>query len=134
MVHALGECSRFASRKMFNEPLPPSCPPSYSSNGALGQVWRLVKNNPPDENDFLSHAALGKHDYTNDPCGFASCSFWQKEEQAREKQKLPKLRDRKLAELNIPAGSGHWVIKKNGHVDFWRYQGVNILSQVVSVK
>lgn len=53
--------------------------------------------------------------------------MWQTEEQIRAQQKLPKLRAMIPVKLTIPARYGKWKLKHNGHIDFWKYAGIDLL-------
>jgi hypothetical protein len=80
--------------------------------------------------DFLSHRKLGKLQPIDiDTCRWASCSFYLSETSVR---RIKKFKDSRVAKLDIPAQNG-MMIERNGHVDFWAFEGVDLSKFVVEV-
>lgn len=117
----------------FFEELPEKCPPSDAIDDDLGTAWRLIRNTRVSDNDFLSHAALGKVNNAVDSCRWASCSLFTTESAATAKTKLPNLKGCKPVQVEIGKGSGMWL-QKGTHVDFWRYHDFNPLDNIISPK
>lgn len=118
----------------FKEPLPNQCPPESASDSEITEAWRLVSANPPTQDDFKSHAALGKTMPPGvDPCRWSSCSLIATGPAA--KALLPKIRARKthIAKLSIPTGSGLYV-KQKSHIDFWMFSEFDPTLSVVDVE
>lgn len=122
---------------MYWEQLPPSCPPVKAQDGKLAMVYRRIDGECANEKDFRSHAYLRKQPlHPVDPCRWASCSLFRNKQQISNiSSKLPKPRDYAnfIAELNIPKGSGKWVEKSTGHIDFWSYAQFTITSAVDNI-
>ena len=121
----------------YAENLPQQCPPDEAIDGELASVYRLVANEVPTADDFLSKAARGDALWDGvTECDWASCSLFKKEKSlpsrySRTRQEYPY-----VVELNIPKAVGkHKTGKaKRGHVDFWRYSNQCLSTYVTSVK
>jgi hypothetical protein len=119
----------------YGEPLPDECPPDNANEGELVGVFRFVPVDQPEEECFASHYALGKLkpsklDVTE--CEWASCSLFSSIEAMLKMRGLRK-RNPFVAKLEIPAGSGRFILEKNSHIHFWRYGAFNMKSAVVDV-
>lgn len=102
----------------YKEHLPPLCPPSDASPPARQKVWRFTDNNPVIAHDFLSYRALKRQVLPGtDACRASSCSVFTA---PCELSKLPKLREKFVAELNIDEKSG-LAKKKRKHIDLWMF-------------
>jgi len=116
---------------MYFEKLPEGeCPPLDAVDVDLGRVWRLVPSLPVLDEHFASHAALGKHNYSSDPCRWASCSLFTTEQAALSITKLPKHKQKTVVALYVPKGAGKSKTVKK-HVDFWRYSSFKPLQALI---
>ena len=107
----------------FCEPLPKQCPPPDAQEGDLETLYRLVENDPVQEEDFWSHEKLGKSRPKDvDECRWASCSLLS-EKKARSIQKNKRHKHKKMLAVNVRQTHGRWT-RTDEHVDFWRYQSV----------
>jgi hypothetical protein len=106
------------------ENLPQQCPPAEAQDVAIEVAYRVVYADPPQKDDFASHAKLGKKAPESvDPCAWASCSMCTRIDRMRNFAGLPKVRGKGptfVAKLSIPAGSG-MSLKKGYHIDFWMF-------------
>jgi hypothetical protein len=123
----------------YREDLPTNCPPSGA--GALGSqvVLRLITGKTACDEDFKSHAALGKkcHGHAS-PCTAAACSVFAEstsQHGVTDLAKLPKLRDRRfVARLNVDASSGLAEMSSHGnHISIWMFKSFDPVKAVVSV-
>lgn len=122
----------------YLEKLPDQCPPSTATDQALDGVLRFVSEGDVSSltiEDFLSYAALGQTRRNADPCDLASCSLFANEycEGFKTARKFPKLREKPVARVSIPLGSGMSVVNKKGHIHFWMYNSFDPVSSVVEV-
>ena len=115
----------------FAEELPPACPPTDASDGALEGIYRLAPEEQPKPEHFISHAAQGRNlpSTLTDLCGWASCSLTTDPESLK---KLSKLKHKYAFKMKIPAGSG-LSKKSNSHVHFWRSRDFDPVASVISV-
>jgi hypothetical protein len=120
---------------MYSESLPMQCPPSEAVDDALPDVYRLVANETPSAQDFRSKAALGiPLDDGADSCMWSSCSLFTKTDRLLKFKRL-KAENPFLVKLEVPAGSGKYLVGSSGHhVDYWLYKGNCLASCVVSIE
>ncbi len=110
----------------FCEPLPPSCPPASAQDKELEGFIRLVENDVPVEQDFWSHAKLGRQRPPEvDECSWASCSLIS-QGKAITLLKNPRHANKKAISVHLKKGHGVWLADKPNHVHFWRYSHVSL--------
>lgn len=117
----------------YREPLPPGCPPEAAEciDSPL-IVFRLVKADPPTEQDFRSQRAEKP---TSRFSGVSECqarglSVFTRNEDGRRALKLPNLRGRLLCSVDLSAGAGK--IQQTGapsHHTWWPLAHFNILGR-----
>lgn len=107
--------------------LVPACPPLEAVKREL-IGYRLVKNVPPTEADFLSHSALGKRRPPDvDECRWRSCSLFITPSKLLDIKGLPRIKGGQgIVRVSIEASSGP-VHQKGDHVDWWRYRTFNVI-------
>ena len=121
----------------FREPLPEDCPPSEADKiTTLRHVYRLVRANPPECDDFDSLAAAradsgdDPHQYDADKgCHARGLSVYTEREDALRRRRQRRFRDHKLCRVLLHAGAGY--IKPFGqrsHHTWWPRKDFNILS------
>lgn len=117
----------------YKEPLPPGCPPPAATEQEIPKLIRFVRSNPPTEDDFRSHAALGKQCPKQVcPCRWASCSFF--DSIRKELLKLPRFRNfSHAAVIRVSTADGKVVAGAQGHYDVWAYTHWDILGAVYDV-
>lgn len=118
------------SAPAFKERLPSTCPPVDATLPEKQVVWRFTDNNPAIAHDFLSHRALGKPVYPGtDECRASSCSVFTA---PCKLSKLPKLKEKYVAELMIDEDSG-LIKKKRNHIDLWMFASFDPISHTKRV-
>lgn len=106
----------------WKETLPTGCPPADAADVNGEVVFRFLKNEIPEDDDFRSkHLDRAKHLIGVSPCRQRALSVWTSEERAR--QVLATFRrggGMRLGRVRLDAGAG--LIKQTGpdHVSWWR--------------
>ncbi|MCJ2104912.1 hypothetical protein MKK70_05860 [Methylobacterium sp. E-041] len=122
----------------YFEALPENCPIDKAKDEAVSAVWRVVSQDPPGAEDFLSLAALGVAcSEIGDPCRHASCSMFKSKIKALNiARRLPKARvpAPHLSLCEIKIGHGKSYTNKKKHVDFWPYAGFDPAQIVLSTQ
>ena len=127
-------CAVAASNPMqYSESLPCGCPPD-SAEDILEplNVFRLVRTNPPTENDFRSQR-WEKPDQTF--AGISECqarglSVHLDKHDSANARKFPTLRDRLICRLSLGPGAGR--IQQTGrpsHHTWWPFADYDVLSR-----
>lgn len=122
----------------YFENLPDQCPPCRASDASFDSALRFVSSVDPKKltiDDFKSYAALGQRRPNTDPCELASCSFFKDSgcKGFKAARKLPKLRQKPVARLSIPQGSGKSTVNEKGHIHFWMYVSFDPLTHIQEV-
>jgi len=104
---------------------PPDCPPNDSIEGA-GWYYRITKNNPPANEDFLTHHETGKMKKLP-PCERCALSTCQVVEDAIQTRRLFPMLGSFIARGNLDASCGR--IKLTGgvvesHTNWWPHEHV----------
>jgi hypothetical protein len=85
----------------FPAHFPEGCPPA-NVNDASGEVFRFVKNDPLDANEFLSYFALGKPLAPDQLCQACGLSVLVSEHDVKEVRRVsPWFKKRKVAKARI---------------------------------
>jgi hypothetical protein len=116
--------SSHAASNSFGNGWPADCPPKDAVD-ADGLVHRIVKSNPPDEEDLKSHAELGTA--LNAPeCGRRGVSVYSTRKHACHRLKLSPRLGTMVAEATLCASHGKMMVTspKSGHIEWWPYEGV----------
>jgi hypothetical protein len=124
----------------FREILPAGCPPIDANLEDEFIVIRLAKTGNPTQECFHSHAVIGLLPVgDNDPCEFASCSFFRAidpTDYARSIKKLPNFKKyfTHAFFMTTCASMGKYRLnKKTKHVDVWFYSSFDPVAAVTSV-
>jgi len=116
----------------YKEVLPDLCPPNEAKDIALNNVCRFLPFSPPDSDEnYKSHAELGKRVGSATECKARSCSLFRYTDVAKQAMKIGFFRKMKVAVLNIPVGAGKHLHGNNGHIDFWVYSNFKPANSVV---
>ena len=94
----------------YREPLPQGCPPDAAEEiSTAWRVFRLVRTNPPTDNDFRSQRAeRPSHRFRGvTECQARGLSVFAAPQDAERALKLPGLRGRLLCGVQLEAGAGH---------------------------
>lgn len=105
-----------------------ACPPGSAVLPTLHRGYRLVKNIPATDDDFKSHAALGKIKPLDiDECSWSSCSLSNSVDKLINLKGLPKIKDSKaILGINLDISSGPIETNDKGHINWWPYDSFNI--------
>jgi hypothetical protein len=118
----------------WREKLPSDCPPKGAGPLAAQELIRLASSKQYCDDDFKSHAALGKPCQNGKLCEWSSCSMFLPsvtKAQLDDLRKYPNLRTKKIVlYVKVDQQSGEGVISKAKHVDFWMYQSYNPIKHV----
>ena len=117
----------------YREPLPDGCPPDTAEDIVQPRdVFRLVRTDPPTEEDFKSqraekpgHTFLGINE-----CQARGLSVHAERRDSEKALKLPKLRGRLICRLRLGLGSGK--IQQTGrpsHHTWWPLADYDVLAQ-----
>lgn len=110
----------------FPDDWPAGCPPTDAVDAA-GDVYRLVRSDPPTDRDLASHWETGQLPRA-DACLRCGLSVFRGEEEARHQRKLfPKLGGF-IAGATLHADHGKTKLTKGQqptHTTWWAYDGVN---------
>jgi hypothetical protein len=118
------------NNSLYKSPLPViNCPPETAKNKDIEPVYRLTLNNPPIEDDFLSHIESDKQYPKGEDCLAASVSVYKdKEDVIKQKKKIPAYkRNGFIAKGSIRTSSG--VVHESNsssHVEWWLYKGQKV--------
>lgn len=118
---------------IYREELPPDCPPAAAETiVAPRRVYRIVRTNPPTQEDFRSQRAEHpKRRFSLDECHVRGVSvFGQADDARRQVAKLGKFRGSTVCGVDLTEGAG--VILKTGkrsHHTWWPLADFNILNR-----
>jgi hypothetical protein len=120
----------------YKELLPqPNCPPKDANQTSELLAYRLIPHFTAQENDFMSHAALGKpcppHE---DTCRWASCSFFINIDKCKAMNKLPSLKRKykHIAHVKLGPLSGMTKLDhQSSHLDVWMFAAFDPLTSVI---
>ena len=116
----------------YKEPLPPGCPPEAAEEIASARaVFRLVRANPPSNDDFLSQRAEKPNRAFSgvDECQARGLSVFGRRGDAERANLLPNLRDRLLCRVQLLPGAGRIHQTGQGsHHTWWPLAAYDILA------
>jgi len=123
------------SVQSYAEPLPENCPPLEAKESTPQKVWRLVRTTSPTQDDFRSHAFMGKPCPARIcACMASSCSVFKLSPKKPPVFNLPKFKNKFVATLDIGEGSGKIIENDStGHIDLWIYKEFNPLLHIDSI-
>jgi hypothetical protein len=120
----------------YREPLPARCPPEDAEEIVTKRrVYRLVRNNPPTLDDFLSQLAERPNMklYNTSECVARGLSVLADRRDWENLRRLPNFRRRHLCSVELQNGAGR--IQKTGripsHHTWWPYTEYDILANCV---
>ncbi|MVT66877.1 hypothetical protein GPL21_17395 [Bradyrhizobium pachyrhizi] len=118
--------SAVATSNKWRENLPPNCPPKDAGPLTPRLLLRLTSSSSFTDDDFKSHAALGKPCLGAKLCEWSSCSMFLEgtsKAQLDDLRKYPNLRSKNVvAFVKIDSASGEGKVSTGRHVDFWMYR------------
>ena len=116
---------------LYREPLPDDCPPDAAEEiDAPRTVYRLVRNNPPSDDDFRSQRAEKPTARFNvSECRARGLSVFAERRVAERLAKKPNLTGSVICQVTLTPGAGR--IKQTGgrsHYTWWPYKDYDILA------
>ena len=123
---------------IYRDELPPGCPPEEAKEITTETIcYRLVRNDPPTDEDFRSQRTLEPNrDFGVSECRAKGLSvFMQPRDATGAANRSRNLRGAKVAQLTLNTGSGY--IKKIGgrsHHTWWPYKAFDILANCEVIK
>lgn len=114
----------------FRESLPDGCPPSESEELSSERVVsRLVRNNPPTEDDFRSQRSerpLVVFDVSE--CLARGVSVYERQADCEKTRKLPRFRRSHVCRVRLKSGAGHLQQTfKPSHHTWWPFAAFNVV-------
>ena len=119
----------------FPDSWPAGCPPD-DSEPATGEVYRLVKSNPPTASDFLTHHELGKLPNAP-PCLRCGLSVFRAREDAEHQYRAYPRLGKFIAVGELQPEHGVTKLtqgRQPTHTTWWSYEGVDRAAIFVSVE
>ncbi|WP_440998067.1 hypothetical protein [Arhodomonas sp. SL1] len=105
---------------------PNDCPPA-DAESPKGEYYRIVKTNPPSDQDFLSHAERGKSG-GGDCCMRCGLSVFSDVEEARHAKKVMPALGEHLVVAALDARHGRTKRtpsrRHKSHVTWWPFEGI----------
>jgi hypothetical protein len=103
----------------------PDCCPPETALASEYTVYRLVKHNPPNDNDFIPYRISKDPTYwKNRECEACGVSVFSLIEDANKLQLLPAYKKCLIAQGRITPESGKWSYTgKHSHITWWIYDG-----------
>lgn len=116
----------------YREPLPADCPPDDAEDITADMtVFRLVRGNPPTDDDFRSQRVESPNrKFPVDECTTRGLSVFSLEKDAKEKTlKIHRLRDHLIYHVKLTTGAGK-IRKSSGssHITWWPFANFDILA------
>ena len=117
----------------YREPLPDGCPPDTAEEIIQPRdVFRLVRTDPPTEEDFKSQRAEKPgHTFSGvDECQVRGLSVHTERRDSENALKLPKLRGRLICRLRLGFGAGKILqTGRRSHHTWWPLADYDVLVQ-----
>ncbi len=110
----------------FPEDWPSGCPAADTPD-ADGEVFRIVKDDPPSAADMRSHHETGRLPKA-DPCLRCGLSVFRRVEDAVNQQSLLPRLGKKIAKATLVAPHGKAILtpgQQPTHTTWWAYEGVD---------
>ncbi len=119
-------------QNLYLEPLPEDCPPEESEYiNETRIVFRLVRNDPPTDDDFMSQRAQRPNRrFRVSECQARGLSVHSDVNASRAIQKLPRMRMQGMKVCRVVLDSGAGRIQKTGghyHYTWWPLANFDIL-------
>ena len=113
------------------EPLPEDCPPDEAKGISVPlTMYRLVRNDPPTDDDFRSQRDLRPDTRFNvSECEARGLSLFAEPLDAQALTRRRNLKDMAICQLTLTEGAGH-IMQTGGrsHHTWWPYASYNILA------
>jgi hypothetical protein len=110
----------------FPDDWPAGCPPA-DAGAADGDAYRLVRNDPPTADDFLTHHETGKLPNAS-PCLRCGLSVFRSRDDAEHQHRAYPRLGRFIARGTFQARDGVTLLTRGRqptHTTWWPYEGVD---------
>lgn len=109
----------------FRDELPDRCPPDDATEVRdVLEVFRLIKTNPPTQDDFRSQRTEQPQTHFNTTeCIARGLSVWVDRQGVENARKLPKFRNTMIGKIRLCPGAG-WIMQtfKPTHRTWWPFK------------
>ena len=114
----------------FREELPANCPPAAAEQVSQRRdVYRLVRTNPPTDEDFRSQRAGKPHHHFHDECRARGLSVHADRHDSERARRLPTLQGRLICRLRLDAGAGDLLqTGRPSHHTWWPLASYDVLA------
>ena len=114
----------------YREELPANCPPDAAEEiGQRRDVYRLVRTNPPTEDDFRSQRAEKPAHYFRDECLARGLSVHTDRRDSEHALRLPTLQGRLVCRLRLDLGAGELLqTGQRSHHTWWPLASYDVLA------
>ena len=115
----------------YREPLPEECPPDEAEAITRPQtVFRLVRQNPPSDDDFRSQRALKPNNQFRVPeCQARGLSVFSQIKDARKQLKMPILKGMLICHVTLDKGAGYILrTGRQSHLTWWPLANFDVLN------
>jgi hypothetical protein len=116
--------------------LPNNCPPNNNQE-IIGDLFRLVKNDPPGDDDFLDWIDEFPGRKFSIECKAKSmCLFINGSKHHDDLKKTPRMLVlyKYQAQIKYDKSSGNFFLNNSGHVSWWRSQTVDPKKMVIKLE
>lgn len=123
---------------VYREPLPDGCPPEEAEDiSGFRIVFRLVRHDPPANDDFKSQRAENPNRKFGNisECRLRGLSVHDDLKASKEIMKLPTQRGKRICRVRLNSGAGR--IQKTGrvaHYTWWPFSDFDIVSNCSLVR
>ncbi|MFT4058451.1 MAG: hypothetical protein QM652_02775 [Legionella sp.] len=114
---------------------PNSCPVYGATSYKFYDVYRLVKNKSPKENEFYPNNKSSGAIKNNTDCKRWAVSFFEKYDNADFiRQTVPYFKNHHIAQGDLLLNFGTSLVEKDGHICLWRFKNTQISSHFRVIK
>ncbi|WP_372814261.1 hypothetical protein [Paenibacillus sp.] len=111
------------NNSLYKSPMPIlNCPPLEAHDKDIEEVYRLTLNNPPTDEDFLSHIEANKQYPPGKECVASSVSVYKNKDDAEKlKKKIPAYKRHGFIAVGPIMAKSGVVLEStlSSHVDWW---------------
>ena len=114
----------------YREELPVNCPPAAAEEIVQRRdVYRLVRTDPPTDDDFRSQRAEKPGHHFRDECRARGLSVHSDPHDSEQARRLPTLQGRLICRLHLDAGAGELLqTGRPSHHTWWPLASYDVLA------
>ena len=116
---------------VYREPLPDGCPPEEAEDiSGLRIVFRLVRHDPPANDDFKSQRAENPNRKFRSECHARGLSVHDDLKASEKIMKLPTQRGKRICRVRLSSGAGRIqkTFRNPSHYTWWPFSDFDIVS------